>query len=189
MSGAGLGVGDTEVPIHSPRTEKGADRHNILRYVPREKNAQWVPWGTHRHVQPIREWPEVWGRAFQKQKPMSGQPIREWVSSDVTRGQEEEQTMMLLFSVGTGSSMTWGGHCTEERERSGLHQKVGLIGLPFLHPSWLIKQKVLSFFHPGHLSILPSHFHLHGVIHHYCPLSVSMGSVSVVGCGPVDREI
>ncbi|EPY82826.1 hypothetical protein CB1_000622029 [Camelus ferus] len=107
-----------------PRTEKGADRHNILRYVPREKNAQWVPWGTHRHVQPIREWPEVWGRAFQKQKPMSGQPIREWVSSDVTRGQEEEQTMMLLFSVGTGSSMTWGGHCTEERERSGLHQKV-----------------------------------------------------------------
>lgn len=40
MSDTGLGFGDTEMPIHCPKTLKEIDHHNILRYVPWERKAQ-----------------------------------------------------------------------------------------------------------------------------------------------------
>lgn len=113
-----------------------------------------------------------------------GTDLGKWVSRDITKTQEEK---WALGGKNKDAFVQFGNvHCTEERRERGQDctRRWGVISLrgelepaldlPFPHPSFL---KARSFLHFGHLSSLPSHFHLHA--QQYSPLFLSQ-SVSVV---------
>lgn len=116
-----------------------------------------------------------------------GTDLGKWVSSDITKTQEGK---WALGGENKDALVQFGDvHRTEERRERGQDctRRWGGISvwgefepaldLPFPHPSFL---KVRSFLHFGHLSNLPSHFHLHA--QQYSPLFLSQ-SVPVVSRG------